>query len=293
MVHQESGGSSGVEIQNQHKSFHGQGLSPYENVQSHHLPHYLDPSLRINSGTTLEMDQGLANRDRRVADCTFPLSSRGNVEDGGIGQTQGGRYPVPDGHKPSNDGAGGGNPPSGSGVRGGQTPGTGDYVINLTYEGHLTKNHVGQHMLVEQLATEAAGVYNLNAIDLILMLFGMNPQTLPRQNRLSDPPRVGPGATVLVFCIAGHARRMGGHLHPTPAYARYPDGGNNVSLIQTPSYLGSKILGNFKLPKFDGNARYWKMWDKNFIRFLSIHQLDFVIEGSFLDLLPLTHTKTF
>jgi hypothetical protein len=61
-------------------------------------------------------------------------------------------------------------------------------------------------------------------------------------------------------------------------------------LVSFPStnHLGSKILGNFKLPKFDGNARYWKTWDKNFIRFLSIHQLDFVIEESFLNLLPLT-----
>jgi hypothetical protein len=50
----------------------------------------------------------------------------------------------------------------------------------------------------------------------------------------------------------------------------------------------SKMLGNFKLPKFDGNSRYWKTWDKTFIRFLSIHQLDFVIEESFLDVLPLS-----
>jgi hypothetical protein len=195
--------------------------------------------------------------------------------------------------KSSNDGAGGGNPPSGNGVSGGrhQTPAFGDgYEINLTYEGRLSRHRVSQHMLVEQLITAAANEYHLNPIDLVLMLFGMNPQTLNRQNRLSDPPRVGPGATVLVFCIAGHARDMGGHLHPTPAYTRYPDGGNNENGVQASShsYLGSKIVGNFKLPKFDGNARYWKTWDKNFIRFLSIHQLDFVIEESFLDLLPLT-----
>jgi hypothetical protein len=195
---------------------------------------------------------------------------------------------VPDGQKLSNDGAGGGNPPSGSGLRGCPIPGTGDYVINLTYDGHLTMHHVDQHMLVEELATEAAHVYGLNAFDLILMLFGMNPQTLPRQNRLSDPPRVSPGATVLIFSIANHAGHKGGKLHSTPAHTRYPDGGNHVDLLPTPSYLGSKILGNFKLPKFDGNARYWKTWDKKFIRFLSIHQLDFVIEESFLDFLPLT-----
>ena len=72
---------------------------------------------------------------------------------------RGGGYSVPDGQKPSNDGAGGGNLPSGSGTRGCPIPGTGDYVINLTYDGHLTVHQVDQHMLVEELATEAAHVY--------------------------------------------------------------------------------------------------------------------------------------
>ncbi len=105
-------------------------------------------------------------------------------------------------------------------VRGGQTPGGGEYAINLTYEWNLQRHHVNQHMMVEQLVEEAANLYNLDAMDLILMLFGMHPQTLLRPNRLSDPPRVGPGATVLVFCIAGHARNMGGYAHPPPAYSR-------------------------------------------------------------------------
>ncbi len=52
--------------------------------------------------------------------------------------------------------------------------------------------------------------------------------------------------------------------------------------------LGSKILGTFKLPKFDGNARQWKTWDKTFVRYLSGHQLDFVLEESFLAILPLS-----
>jgi hypothetical protein len=75
-------------IQTQHKSFYGQVSSSSRNVQSHHLPHFLDPSLRINSGTT-QPGKGLANRERGVADCTSPPSSRGNVESGEIGQTQG------------------------------------------------------------------------------------------------------------------------------------------------------------------------------------------------------------
>jgi hypothetical protein len=201
--------------QTQHQSFHGY-ISP-ENVHSHHLP-CRDPSLRINSGTALEMDQGFANRERRVADCTLPPSSGGIVRDDGVERTQG-RYPVSDGHmKPSNDGGGGGYPAGTNRppVLGGQTPGDGDYLINLTYEGNLVRHQVNQHMMVEQLVRDAADLYQLNAPDMILMLFGMHPQTLSRNNRLSDPPRVGPGATVLVFCIAGHARNMGGRLPPPP-----------------------------------------------------------------------------
>jgi len=53
-------------------------------------------------------------------------------------------------------------------------------------------------------------------------------------------------------------------------------------------YFSSKILANFKLPTFDGLSRNWKSWNKTFIRFLSIHQLDHVIEETFLSILPLT-----
>jgi hypothetical protein len=37
------------------------------------------------------------------------------------------------------------------------------------------------------------------------------------------------------------------------------------------------------LPKFDGVARSWKLWEKSFTRFLGIHQLDHVLEEGFLD----------
>jgi hypothetical protein len=118
-------------------------------------------------------------------------------------------------------------------------------------------------------------------------LFGMMPQTLLRANRLSDPPRVGPGATVLIFSIAGGARRSGGHPIPSGGYSSGREDGYPQASFSG-GLAGSKILGNFKLPKFDGNARYSKTWDKTFVRYLSIHQLDFVIEESFLAVLPLS-----
>ncbi len=37
-------------------------------------------------------------------------------------------------------------------------PNSGEYTINLTFEGHLQRHRVTQHMLVNQLAVEAADV---------------------------------------------------------------------------------------------------------------------------------------
>ena len=89
-------------------------------------------SFRINNGMILDMDtesQEFANRERRVADGTFPPSSTGHIEDGGTQQTQGERYPLSDGYKPMNNGGGGGDPAGANRppVRGAPTPGDGDY----------------------------------------------------------------------------------------------------------------------------------------------------------------------
>jgi hypothetical protein len=123
-----------------------------------------------------------------------------------------------------------------------------------------------------------------------LMLFGLVPHMLPMttHSRLSDPPTVGPGATVLVFSTGGSARNQGrgGGNQPNN------DLGQIATIAPTPQLAnfttGSKVFANFKLTKFDGSARSWKQWDKSFVRYLSIHQLDHVIEESFLDSLPLS-----
>jgi hypothetical protein len=45
--------------------------------------------------------------------------------------------------------------------------------------------------------------------------------------------------------------------------------------------VSTKLLASFKLPKFDGVARTWKVWEKSFTRFLGIHGLDHVLEEDF------------
>lgn len=49
-----------------------------------------------------------------------------------------------------------------------------------------------------------------------------------------------------------------------------------------------KIRQNFKCPKFTGHARDWKVWDKGFWRYLSIWELEYVLDPSFFDVIPLS-----
>ena len=62
-----------------------------------------------------------------------------------------------------------------------------------------------------------------------------------------------------------------------------------VNSLDPKSY--DKIRQSFKCPKFSGQARDWKMWDKGFWRYLSIWELEYVLDPSFFDELPLTTDK--
>ena len=59
-----------------------------------------------------------------------------------------------------------------------------------------------------------------------------------------------------------------------------------VNSLDPRSY--DKIRQNFKCPKFTGNARDWKVWDKGFWRYLSIWELEYVLDPSFFDVIPLS-----
>jgi hypothetical protein len=179
-------------------------------------------------------------------------------------------------------------PPSHHSGGGTAISGGGTYVVNLSFEGQLTRHEVTPTTRVSQLREDAAGIYGLMQQHLVLVLFGMNPHTLVMENRLCDPPMVGPGATVLIFNVRGMARND----HPPflpPRQQNYDQQSIHAMPAQamvTPG--GPKFLGQFKLTKFDGSSRGWKQWDKSFVRYLSIHQLDHVIEETFLDELPLS-----
>ncbi len=72
----------------------------------------------------------------------------------------------------------------------------------------------------------------------------------------------------------------------TPPVRYGPSGGPVGNQLVPPLPQSPKFLSNFKLSKFDGSARNWKAWNKSFTRYLAIHQLDYVLELEFLELLP-------
>ncbi len=154
---------------------------------------------------------------------------------------------------------------------GGQSPPNGPFVIFLTYAGTRVAHRVWDSMGISQLIAEAGLVFSLDPSEVTLMFFSMTPTSLHRGAKISGPPRVTAGSTVMVF-----------HLPIARSTATAPYLGRTVDPSPLPP-LSTKLLANFKLPKFDGVARSWKQWEKAFVKFLGIHQLDHVLEENFLD----------
>jgi hypothetical protein len=89
----------------------------------------------------------------------------------------------------------------------------------------------------------------------------------------------------------------------SPVWQSRPPGSSQVQSPNSPRQddefassagtpLGSRsydqIRQSFKCPQFTGQAKDWKPWDKGFKRYLAIWELDYVLDPSFFDQLPLT-----
>jgi hypothetical protein len=160
--------------------------------------------------------------------------------------------------------------------RGGSSHSDGGFEIFLTFSGGTIVHRVWDTMPIAQLTFDAGVLFGLDHHDLSLILFSgpQGPTSIPQTGKVSGHPRISPGATLFVFCVPGQRNPLPSHLqtiHP------HPDRESSLS------GLSPKLLASFKLPKFDGVARSWKAWEKAFTRFLGIHQLDHVLEESFLD----------
>ena len=66
---------------------------------------------------------------------------------------------------------------------------------------------------------------------------------------------------------------------------------SNMGSTVSVSRSQDKIKQTFKCPRFSGNAKDWKAWNKGFLRFLSIWDLEHVLDPSFFDELPLSSQK--
>ncbi len=52
-----------------------------------------------------------------------------------------------------------------------------------------------------------------------------------------------------------------------------------------------KIKQSFKCPRFSGQTKDWKLWNKGFLRFLSIWDLDYVVDPNFFEEAPIPDSK--
>ena len=81
---------------------------------------------------------------------------------------------------------------------------------------------------------------------------------------------------------ATHVPSMGGAVpHLGPTHGRIEESipefqGSPSTSLDSKSY--DKIRQSFKCPKFSGQAREWKAWHKGFLRYLSIWELDYVLD---------------
>jgi hypothetical protein len=81
------------------------------------------------------------------------------------------------------------------------------FTITLIYDGERVLHQVWSGMTVERLTQDSAEIFDLPppVTSIILMLFGLQPSTLGFNGRLSDPPCVTDGATILVFRVGNFA----------------------------------------------------------------------------------------
>jgi hypothetical protein len=150
------------------------------------------------------------------------------------------------------------------------------FSIWLVYQGNSVQKNVWKSMKVSRLISDTGVLFELEPETIVLVLFSMHPLTLDKAKTLAGPPLVRPNARIMVFQIFPPS----GQSPPGPGFKNSPQARASVipltSGYPTPTPY-TKLLGTFKLPKFDGSAKNWKTWDRSFHRFLGLHDLDHVL----------------
>jgi hypothetical protein len=118
---------------------------------------------------------------------------------------------------------------------------------------------------------------------------GSTPDTCDRKG---GPPRVLPGSATRQASRSSKVQPTPVLRSPTRTVEDEPIDefrGSPSNSLDPRSY--DKIRQSFKCPRFSGQAKEWKMWDKGFLRYLSIWELDYVLNPSFFDVLPLSSAQ--
>jgi hypothetical protein len=120
---------------------------------------------------------------------------------------------------------------------------------------------------------------------------------LTDQGFLFEVPIVEGDTIEIQLDLRGNRRKPISHHRPQPRKSLSPDsrGGraprterheaNDKSGLDSKSY--DRIRQNFKCPKFSGKVKDWKSWDQGLKRYLSIWELDHVLDPDFFSILPL------
>jgi hypothetical protein len=159
-----------------------------------------------------------------------------------------------------------------------------DFVIWLVFQGNSVQRNVVRSMRISQLVSDTSILFQLAPETIILVLFSMTPETLDRNKTLAGPPLIPHNSRIMVFQVFAPP----GQGHPGPGFVESPSRGTTQNLVHRGPLPYSKLLGTFKLPKFDGTAKNWKGWDRSFHRFLGLHELDHVLREDFLSNPPLS-----
>jgi hypothetical protein len=117
------------------------------------------------------------------------------------------------------------------------------------------------------VTTSGTRVFLFFSVQRALQSFGFHPgpgpfhPTTPPSTTLAPPPTFGPALP--------------------PGFTRAARGPSSTLGPSARESLNDKLRGTFKCSKFLVDARHWKQWNKDFVRFLAIQLLDHVVDASF------------
>jgi hypothetical protein len=174
------------------------------------------------------------------------------------------------------------------------------YQINLAYEnGRIERQTVWDAMLVSELRGVVAATSQVHP-NTVFLVFDV---LLVDDRRLLDPPPILAEDYVHVFFSMTSAswfmtttsfppssqpgrRDAANGLFASPSAERLVQplsGSAQPTFSHLPSSPSNdKLRASFKCPKFLGESRHWKAWNKGFVRFLAIQMLDHVISEFFM-----------